>query len=91
MMSLVNRVRNSDVSRISVLVLVMCSPQDHVVDPMRIINTVATFDQNMTTMVSVEEPDDPARQVLAGDILSPSTTSLVVDTIEDFVNEISIR
>jgi hypothetical protein len=55
------------------------------------MDTVATCSPNNTTTVSIEEPDDPARHVLAGDILSPSTTRLVLDTIGGFVTEIGNR
>jgi esterase/lipase len=91
MMSLVDLVRQQDLARVRAPVLVMYSPQDRLIDTGRIIATANSLDPDLVTLVPVEDPDKPHLHVLAGDILSPSTSPLVLETIAGFARRTTVQ
>jgi esterase/lipase len=91
MMSLVDLVRQQDLARVRAPVLVMYSPQDRLIDTQRIIDTANSLDPDLVTLVPVEDPDKPHLHVLAGDILSPATSPLVLETIARFARRTTVR
>jgi len=86
MMALVERVRTSDLSRVRVPALVLYSPEDRVVDPRATEDVFARLGSELKALVPVSDPGDPERHVLAGDILSPSTTDGVARRILEFLD-----
>lgn len=91
MMSLVDLVREKGLSAVRVPVLVMYSPQDRLIDTGRIIDAANSLDADRVTLVPVEDPDKSHLHVLAGDILSPSTSPLVLEAIEGFARATSTQ
>ena len=91
MMSLVKLVREQGLSGVRVPLLVMYSPQDRLLDIQRIIDAAESLDPDLVEVVPVEDPEKSHLHVLAGDILSPSTSPLVLETIERFARRISVQ
>ncbi len=87
MMQLVAAVKGLDVAEVRVPVLVFYSPQDTVVRPDAIKRVVDRWGAARKRLVTVTT-EDPSRHVLAGDALSPGTTSQVVAAIVDFLRSL---
>lgn len=85
MMALVDLVARMDLSRVTAPVLVLLSSQDQVVDPDRTRRRVPLFGSAIKEFVEVSGDGDPSHHVLAGDILSPGTTDMVVGEMLAFV------
>ena len=84
MMALVRMARDIDPDALEVPVLSLYSPDDQVISPERILAWSARAPAGRWRSVIVEGSGDPDQHVLAGDILSPSTTSVVRDHMVDF-------
>lgn len=85
MMGMVTLTRNSKLRRIKRPFLVIYSPHDNVVSPRWIESTfqrLGTFDKKLITF---ETPEGESNHVLAGDILSPSSTDRMVQLILPFI------
>lgn len=65
--------------------LVLLSPDDTVVSPEATKQAFARIDAPRKTLIAIENAGDPSNHVLAGDILSPSSTDDVAALIVDFV------
>ena len=65
--------------------LVIYSPKDAVVDPLRIESTFKRIGSGVKKIVSFDKSEDPSSHILAGDIMSKSTTEEVRQIILDFV------
>jgi esterase/lipase len=91
MMALVEHVRTSDLSRVTVPSLVIYVPQDRIVDARETERAYARLGSRRKTLFVLEDVDDPDRHVPAGDILSPGTTSLVEAQIAGFLGTVSGR
>ncbi len=65
--------------------LVMYSPDDEIISTAALDDTLARIASAEREVVRVTETDDPMRHVIAGDILSPSTTQSVATTITTFI------
>ena len=88
MMALVQLVGSKDFFQISNPVLVLYSEDDQVVDTGKLkaaFDKIGTSQKVLTEVIGV---DDPSHQVLAGDILSPSTTDRVADEIVRFAQSL---
>lgn len=85
MMALVDHVRRSGPGRVTAPLLVLYSPEDVVVDAAVTEALFPAFASPVKALVPVQGSGDPAQHVLAGDILSPSTTDEVVERIVTFV------
>jgi esterase/lipase len=85
MMALVKSVRDSPLEGIRVPTLVIHSPRDSVVSPARIEAAYARLGAPMKRIVKVEDSEDRAHHVLAGDILAPSGTAALLAPMLDFV------
>ncbi|MDP2956894.1 MAG: alpha/beta fold hydrolase [Longimicrobiales bacterium] len=88
MMALVEHVRSSDLGRVRAPVLVLYSPADAVVDTGATERLFPFFGSPRKELVVMEGSDDPAHHVLAGDILSPTSTDWTVAEILRFVRSI---
>jgi len=89
MMALVDHVRRMDPAEIRAPVLVLYSPEDQVVDAQATEALFPRLGSDRKEMVAVEGSDDPAHHVLAGDIVSPSTTESTVLRIVEFVRRVA--
>lgn len=85
MMALVKSVRDSPLEDIRVPTLVIHSPKDSVVSPARIEAAYARLGAPVKRIVKVEDSEDRAHHVLAGDILAPSGTAALLAPMLDFV------
>ncbi|HSM59944.1 MAG TPA: alpha/beta fold hydrolase [Longimicrobiales bacterium] len=85
MAALVERVRTLDPSSSRVPALVLYSPEDGVVDPEETERFFERYGGSPKRLVPIRGSGDPASHVLAGDILSPQTTEVVVEATVDFL------
>lgn len=84
-MGLVHLVSSKDLSRVNPPLLVFYSKQDQVVDARKIERTFEQFGTRQKVLYEVTWDDDPSHHVLAGDILSPSTTDSLAREIVRFI------
>ncbi|MEM6512011.1 MAG: alpha/beta fold hydrolase [Pseudomonadota bacterium] len=84
-MRLVDFVEGSLPVSIPSRLLVVYSPDDQVISPTAVRAAVERIDTPDLSVVEVTETDDRFRHVIAGDILSPSTTQSVADSVIDFL------
>ncbi len=87
MMGLVEATADSDLTAIAMPVLVLQSPDDTVVDPVATEEAVARMTSAEVTLRTDIHPDDASHHLLAGEIMSPSTTDDVRAIIVDFLVE----
>jgi pimeloyl-ACP methyl ester carboxylesterase len=87
MMALVEGTRSAPLEQLRVPTLAFYCPRDEVVDPGAIRRTIARFG-GAAELVPVEDPGDPDRHVLAGDILSPETTLSLAARIGEFLRAV---
>ncbi len=85
MMGIVDLVRNSDLSRIKMPVLVLLSEQDQVIDPEIVKSSFSRFASKEKKLLIVEETGDPSHHILAGAIMSPNTTEKIAEDILGFL------
>ncbi|SCY30286.1 alpha/beta hydrolase [Thiohalorhabdus denitrificans] len=88
MMRLVGLVRALDLGRVCRPTQVLYCPGDRVVAPSAIRAAYRRLGAARKELVPVEEPEDPARHTLAGDLLSPATTPEVLAAIRGFVEPV---
>ncbi|MFQ5538430.1 MAG: alpha/beta hydrolase [Gemmatimonadota bacterium] len=88
MMALVERVRTLDLEDIRTPTLVLYSPKDRVVSAAETERMSARLGSNPIEVVPLAQAGGRDRHVLAGDILSPATTTTVVNLILDFVGKL---
>ena len=85
LMGLVRLVESKDLFQLNRPVLMLYSKKDRVVDSRRIEECFAKIGASRKTLMEVNGGDDPSHHVLAGGILSLSTTDRVADEIVRFV------
>ncbi len=85
LMALVHDVRALPFETVTVPVFVAYSEQDQVVDPRATRAALARFGSSEVSLHVVEGDGDPSHHVLAGDILSPSTTRPLARQILTFL------
>lgn len=88
MMALVEHVRTMDLRRLDLPVLLVYSPGDAVVDASETDRVLAGVPEGLLRRHVVEETGDPARHVLAGDVLSPETNQEMLDVVASFVRDV---
>lgn len=87
MMALVKAVRASPLEDITVPTLVIHSPRDTVVSPARIREAYARLGSPAKQIVAIEDSEDRAHHVLAGDILAPKGTDALLAPMLAFAQE----
>lgn len=85
MMALVEHVRTMDLSGIDVPTLVLYAPEDGVVDAAETERVVASMTGTDPELRIVGRVSDPARHILAGDIVSPSSNAEVLNLVKRFL------
>ena len=88
MMALVEHVRTMDLSGIRVPTLVLYSAEDRVVDPAETLRVVAGMTGTTPALHEVRTVSDPARHVLAGDIVSPASEAEVEEVAGTFLDRV---
>jgi alpha-beta hydrolase superfamily lysophospholipase len=91
MTALAERAWTLDLSAVTAPVLVLYSSDDQVVDPIRTERRFASFGGEPKALVLVEGSGDRSSHVIAGDVMSPETNDLVVDTIAGFLEPVVAR
>ncbi|NNL30316.1 MAG: alpha/beta fold hydrolase [Gemmatimonadetes bacterium] len=87
MMALVEHVRTTSVEGWRVPVLLVYSPEDLVVDATETERVLASIPGDLLRVHVIDETGDPARHVLAGDILSPGTNGELRTVVTSFVRD----
>lgn len=90
MAALVRAVRGLNVESVAIPALFIVSPQDQVVDP-NATKAIAARWGGPKEVIEVARTDDPSNHVLAGRILSPSTTEEVTGRIADWIEALPAR
>jgi len=85
MMGVVKLARSLDLATIKAPTLIIYSPEDKMVDTREIIAAFQEMGAEKKSLLPCQGTGDPARHVLAGDILSPGTTMLLAERIGDFL------
>jgi alpha-beta hydrolase superfamily lysophospholipase len=85
MMGLVQLVRSKDLSQIKTPTLTIYSKADQVVDSRKVEMFFEMLGSRQKKLLDVMSEDNPSQHVLAGDILSPSTTDRLTEDIVRFV------
>ncbi len=91
MMGLIKLVRSERLDTILVPVLTLYSTGDSVIDLESMRVNQARLGSRSKPLVEIMGVADPQQHVLAGDILSPSTTDQVADRIVGFLREIGVE
>ena len=85
MMALVEHVRTMPLDGVTVPILVAYSREDAVVDSEETRLAFGRFGSSHKQLVEISGSEDPARHVIAGDIMSPGTTDEIARSILDFL------
>lgn len=88
MIRLVKEVMKIDKASIEVPTLMVYSPQDAVVSPSAIEESFAQWGGAQKSLHTFELSESPNQHVLAGNIVSPSSTEALCGIIEHFLNDI---
>lgn len=88
MMALVEHVRTRDLASVRSPVLLVYSPDDAIVDPSETDRVMARLTRVDVRRHVVEGADDPSSHVLAGDILSPSSSPDVREAIRSLLVDV---
>ena len=88
MFDLLDIVAELDKSKIHLPQLVIYSPEDQVVSPKKIEQTITQFENSVVTVKQYRNSTDPYQHVLAGNATSPESTEEVVQIILNYINSL---
>jgi alpha-beta hydrolase superfamily lysophospholipase len=91
MMQTVALIDELDFASLRAPTLIFYAKGDQLVDAEAIGRRFAQFGAERKKLVLVDDADDPAQHVIAGDILSPGTTGRIAETIVKFVRDAPAR
>jgi esterase/lipase len=91
MMALVERVRESELSRFKTPVLVLYSQRDQTVDPAEIEAAFARIGSSNKTLEAVTYSESVGQHILAGDIRAPKATAPMVERINRWLDALPTR
>lgn len=77
--------REIDLNQIKQPVIIFYSPLDQVIDPQRVPLVFEQFGSSQKRLVPIEVTQDPRNHLIAGDIVSPANTNMIVQDILDFL------
>lgn len=86
--ALMRTARTSDIASISLPALFLLSPNDRVVDPAATQNVIARWTAPKET-IAVTDSGDPNGHILAGDLLSPTTTAPLAERIAAWIETLA--
>jgi esterase/lipase len=84
-MALVQLVRTTPLDTVRVPVLTLYAPNDQIIDIDALRAVHSRFGSPRKSLIEIDGVADPQQHVLAGDVLSPTTTDTVADHIVEFV------
>ena len=87
---LMREVEDIDKARITVPALMIYSPQDQVVDPAAIESAYAAWGAKDKQLVRYEKAGDPSQHVLAGDVLSPTSTAEIGRIVREYLRRLGL-
>jgi len=88
MMGMVKLVKSLDLRGIKMPTLVVYSPEDKTVDVPAVIAAFQGIGAEQKKLLALSQVSDPGRHVLAGDILSPSSTVPLADSVVEFLRSV---
>jgi len=86
---LVDKVNQLDKSRTSIPHMVLYSQNDKVIDPNKIIKTMAEYPKSKMSLVEFSASTDPYQHVLAGDACSPESNDEMIKLVTDYIRAVS--
>ena len=84
-MGLVKLVDDSELSQIKTPALMIYSSRDQTISPAAVESTFPRFGSREKELVEFSETEDSSYHILAGDLMSPSSTEAVAEIINDFL------
>ncbi|WP_185983183.1 alpha/beta hydrolase [Aureimonas mangrovi] len=87
MAALSAKVRGLDFEAINLPALFAYSPNDRIVDPLETERVIARWG-GPAEILLVPQTSDPTGHMLAGDMFSPGTTQMVVDTVTSWIERV---
>jgi len=90
MIQLLKTVKKIDKSKVTLPTLMIYSPQDSVILPKAIVENFTSYGSAIKQLTEFTDSEDLSQHVLAGDILSPSTTKPVLDIMLSFLQKNNI-
>ena len=84
-MGLVKLVDDSELSQIKIPTLMIYSSRDQTIHPAAIKTTFPRFGSDEKELVEFNDTEDPNYHILAGDLMSPSSTEAVAEIINSFL------
>jgi alpha-beta hydrolase superfamily lysophospholipase len=88
MMGIVEATRNAELQKIKIPTLIFYSDNDSIVSVEKIKTQFRRLSSANKRIVTISNASDPQQHILAGDILSPSTTNEIAAIIENFLSPI---
>lgn len=88
MMQLTKIVKRKPLENISIPTFVLYCPEDQVINVSAIHTCINRFGAKILKIQAMKAPIGSKNHILAGDILSPETTNIVVDYISEFLKEV---
>lgn len=85
---LVEEINQLDKSLVRIPQMVIYSPKDKVIDPDKVVETMAEFSESEVSMVEFSQSTDPYQHVLAGDACSPESNNEMVKIIADYIESV---
>jgi esterase/lipase len=85
LVALLKLVHVGDLSRIKAPTLMIYSSRDKTISPAAVESTFPRFGSMKKELVEFSETEDPSYHILAGDLMSPSSTEAVAEIINDFL------
>jgi len=88
MMGLVKVARESAANNITIPTLILYDKQDNIVDVNKTLKYAASFSSPLSQVIAITGSGDTQHHILAGDILSPQTTTVLASDIETFIDSL---
>ena len=88
MMGIIEVTRNANLQDIKIPTLTFYSDKDNIVSVEKIKTQFRRLSSSNKRLVAINNSSDPQQHILAGDILSPSTTNDLVTVIDEFLSPI---
>jgi len=91
MMGLVKIIRGKDVQLLQQPILILYSPKDSIINVDAVKNTFSLMGSTTKQLTAIQHSGDKQNHILAGNILSPATTTEVYTTILSFLTSLNIQ
>lgn len=88
LLNLMSEVQRIDKAKITTPQIVLYSSNDRVVDSDATVKTMQLYKNAHTQVIKFNQTEDQSHHILAGDLISPSSTQAVLDIITQAINKI---